>query len=49
MGTVNGGVHSDIPLTVRHQGRRRIDADLGQGGPLVRVETTNGGIHLSQR
>jgi Toastrack DUF4097 len=49
MGTVNGGVHSDLPLSVRHQDRRRIDAELGQGGPLVRIETTNGGIHLSQR
>jgi hypothetical protein len=48
MGTVNGGVHSDIPLSVKRSHHRRIDADLGHGGPLVRIETTNGGIHLEQ-
>jgi len=50
MGTVNGGVHSDIPPTTkRRYTGGRIDTDLGQGGPPVRIETTNGGIHLSQR
>jgi hypothetical protein len=50
LGTVNGGVHSDVPLTTkgRYTGGR-IETDLGQGGAPVRIETTNGGIHLSQR
>jgi len=49
-GTVNGGVHSDLPVTTRgrHTGGR-IETDLGQGGRLIRVETTNGGLHLQRR
>jgi hypothetical protein len=49
-GTVRGGVQSDLPLTTqgRHTGGR-IDADLGHGGRLIRVETTNGGVHLQSR
>jgi hypothetical protein len=50
-GTVNGGVHSDLPLTSeRRRGHSggRIEADLGRGGPLVRLQTTNGGLHISQ-
>jgi hypothetical protein len=49
-GTVNGGVESDLPLTTRgrHTGGR-IEADLGSGGRVVRVETTNGGLHLERR
>jgi hypothetical protein len=50
-GTVNGGLHSDLPAT--SSGRRgrnasRIDTELGHGGPLLRLETTNGGLHISQ-
>jgi hypothetical protein len=48
--TVNGGVHSDMPSARR--GRRsggRIAVDLGRGGPPVRLETTNGGLHITQR
>jgi hypothetical protein len=49
-GTVNGGVHSDLPPTTRgrHTGGR-IETDLGSGGQLVHVETTNGGLHLQRR
>ena len=51
-GTVNGGVQSDLPIT---SGRRRylpggrIETDLGRGGNLVHVETTNGGLQVNQR
>jgi hypothetical protein len=49
MGTVNGGIHSDIaPTEKRRWSGGRIDAELGQGGPPVRIETTNGGLHLTQ-
>ncbi|HSD67661.1 MAG TPA: hypothetical protein VLF95_13225 [Vicinamibacteria bacterium] len=49
-GTVNGGVHSDFPVTTRGRWTGgRIDADLGHGGRLIRVETTNGGLHLQRR
>ena len=49
--TVHGGVHSDLPAT---SGRRRghsggrIEAELGRGGPLLRLMTTNGGLHVSR-
>jgi hypothetical protein len=49
-GTANGGVRSDVPMTTR--GRYtggRIETALGSGGPLIRVETTNGGLHVQQR
>jgi hypothetical protein len=49
-GTVNGGIHSDLPVSDRKRGRSggRIATDLGRGGPLLRLETTNGGLHISQ-
>jgi hypothetical protein len=50
-GTVNGGVHSDLPLaTGRRRGHAggRIETDLGRGGQLLRLPTTNGGLHVSQ-
>lgn len=48
--TVNGGVHSDLPPVRRgrHSGGR-IVTELGRGGPLLRLETTNGGLHIAQR
>ena len=50
-GTVNGGVHSDLPVTGRGAAKRggRIEADLGRGGALLQVETTNGGLHVDRR
>jgi hypothetical protein len=48
--TVNGGVHSNLP--VAHRGKHRggkIAAELGSGGPLLRFETTNGGLHIAGR
>jgi DUF4097 and DUF4098 domain-containing protein YvlB len=49
-GTVNGGVHSEIPLTSRGRWNGgRIETDLGHGGSLIRLETTNGGLHLNRR
>jgi DUF4097 and DUF4098 domain-containing protein YvlB len=48
--TVNGGVQSDVPTTRkgRHSGGR-VAVELGRGGPLLRFETTNGGLHIAQR
>jgi hypothetical protein len=54
-GTVNGGVHSDLPVTGRVTGGRghrpggRIETDLGRGGSLLHLETTNGGLHVGRR
>lgn len=50
--TVNGGVGVHSDLATAGQGRRRggrIAADLGRGGPLLRLETTNGGLHIAER
>ena len=48
-GTVNGGVDSDFPIGLTVQGRIRpanLDFNVGSGGPLIRVTTTNGGVKL---
>jgi hypothetical protein len=48
-GTVNGGVHSDLPATGASRRGRRIEADLGRGGRLLHLETTNGGLHVGRQ
>jgi len=50
-GTVNGPLNSDIPLTVTRIDRRsrRIQTTLGNGGPPVRVVTTNGPVSIVSR
>jgi hypothetical protein len=47
--TVNGGFRVDIPMTVQGRINREINAQLGSGGPLVRVRTSNGGIKITRR
>ena len=47
--TVNGAIDSDFPVSVRVQGRIRpqnLDFNVGSGGPLIHVSTTNGGVKL---
>jgi hypothetical protein len=48
--TVNGQVHANLPVAGRRQGRTggRIDTELGRGGPLLKLETTNGGVHIGR-
>jgi hypothetical protein len=48
-GTTNGGMRVDFPITVRGSLNRGISTRLGSGGPLVRVVTTNGGVHIAER
>ena len=50
-GTENGPAYVGFPLTVSVQGRlnRRLRATLGNGGPRVRVVTTNGPLTLDRR
>lgn len=48
-GTTNGGMRVDFPITVRGSPSRRISTQLGSGGPVVRVVTTNGGVHVAER
>ena len=48
-GTMNGGVDSDFPVGAPLLDRtrpRNLDFNIGSGGPLIRVTTTNGGIKL---
>jgi len=45
-GTVNGGIDIDFPVTVQGRIGRRISTTLGEGGPTVRVVTTNGGVEI---
>ena len=48
-GTVNGGMDIGFPITVRGRIDRRLTTQLGSGGPVVRVTTTNGGVSLRRR
>jgi hypothetical protein len=48
-GTTNGGMRVDFPITVTGSLTRHISTRLGSGGPLVRVVTTNGGVHIAER
>lgn len=42
VGTVNGPVSMDLPLSGGYRSGRRVKTTLGSGGPPVRVVTTNG-------
>jgi len=48
-GTTNGGMRVDFPITVQGLIGKRIQTQLGTGGPPVRVVTTNGGVRISER
>jgi DUF4097 and DUF4098 domain-containing protein YvlB len=48
-GTVNGHINIDFPVTVHGEIGRRLAVDLGSGGPLVRVVTTNGGVSIQRK
>lgn len=45
-GTVNGGIDIDFPVTVQGRIGRSLSTTLGDGGPLVRAVTTNGGVEI---
>jgi Toastrack DUF4097 len=46
----NGGIEADgLALDRSESTRRRLEARLNGGGPNIRIEGTNGGIHLSAR
>lgn len=49
--TVNGSIRSEHDMTVQGDltSRRRLDATLGSGGPLLRLTTKNGGVRLTRR
>jgi DUF4097 and DUF4098 domain-containing protein YvlB len=43
-GTVNGGIEVDFPVTVQGRIGKSFKATLGEGGAMIRVKTTNGGV-----
>jgi hypothetical protein len=45
-GTVNGGIDIEFPVTVQGRIGRRLTTTLGEGGPMVRAVTTNGGVRI---
>ena len=48
--TLNGGVTIDSAAgSVRGRIDRRLDVELGRGGPTVRAVTTNGGVTIHRR
>lgn len=47
--TVNGGFRSDLPVEVPDGRRKTLRTTLGSGGPLLRVQTVNGGVRLNAR
>ncbi len=45
-GTRNGGFRVDFPITISGRIHRSISTDLGDGGPPIRLRTTNGGVEI---
>ncbi len=46
--TTNGGMNIDFPITVQGKIDRKLSVDLGDGGPTIRITTTNGGVRISR-
>jgi hypothetical protein len=43
----NGAITTEgLTVAVAEQSRRRLDGTLGGGGPLIRLETTNGAVQI---
>lgn len=44
--TTNGGITTDFPITVQGRVGRSLSGTIGEGGPEIRVRTTNGAIRI---
>lgn len=44
--TTNGGITTDFPITVQGRVGRSLSGTLGDGGPEIRIRTTNGAIRI---
>ncbi len=46
--TTNGSIDVAVPVTLKEmsRSRRRISGTIGDGGPLLSLDTTNGSIHI---
>lgn len=47
--TVNGGISINFPITLHGSLSHELDTQIGQGGPTIRLETTNGGISIDRK
>ena len=48
--TTNGHITVDFPVTLKNlsQSKHRVEAKIGQGGPEISLETTNGSIKITR-
>jgi len=48
--TTNGHITVDFPVTLKNltQSKHRVEATIGQGGPEISLETTNGSIKITK-
>jgi DUF4097 and DUF4098 domain-containing protein YvlB len=47
--TVNGGIRSDFPMAMEGNRRpKKVDMNVGSGGPLIHLATQNGGLSLKK-
>lgn len=46
--TTNGGMNIGFPVTVQGKIDRKLSVDLGGGGPILKVTTTNGGVRITE-
>ena len=46
--TTMGGIRTSLPVTKSGMFRKKVEANLGQGGVTVKAVTTNGGISVDQ-
>lgn len=46
--TVNGGISVALPVTAQGRISHRLDTILGQGGPTLQLQTTNGGVSIGR-
>jgi hypothetical protein len=49
VGTTNGGIEFDFPVTVQGRIGRNMATTLGSGGAPIRARTTNGGVRVVER
>ena len=43
-----GGIRTELPVTKTGMFHKEVEANLGQGGAVVKAVTTNGGISVDQ-
>jgi hypothetical protein len=46
--TVNGGIHTNLPLSTTGMIAKNLSGQIGNGGCLVRMNTVNGGISINR-